>query len=256
MTLASIPSLHGQCAFITGAGSGFGRDFSLELAECGAAIAVTDIDLQAAESVAAEVRDGGGTAIAIACDVADKQMVDAAYTATLAALGGVDILINNAGRHLSKYSQRFDVLTHDEIRGLFDVNVIGVINCSLACKPSMAARGGGAIINISSTAAYMVDTPYAVSKLAVRGLTTAFAAQLGEDNIRVNAIAPGLMATEAALADLPVAVYEDYAANLQKLHRRGEMADVTATMLFLCSPAARFITGETIRVSGGYPLGL
>jgi NAD(P)-dependent dehydrogenase (short-subunit alcohol dehydrogenase family) len=73
MTLASIPSLHGQCAFITGAGSGFGRDFSLELAECGAAIAVTDIDLQAAESVAAAVRDGGGTAIAIACDVATNR---------------------------------------------------------------------------------------------------------------------------------------------------------------------------------------
>jgi NAD(P)-dependent dehydrogenase (short-subunit alcohol dehydrogenase family) len=254
--LSSTPELTGQCAFITGAGSGFGRDFALALSEHGAAVALADVDLAAAKSVADEISANGGRAMAILCDVGNKSAIDTAVAATIDAFGGVDILINNAGRHLSKYSQRFDVLTDAEIIGLFQVNVLGVINCTLACKSSMAARGGGSIINISSTSAYMVNTPYAVSKLAVRGLTTTFASELGADNIRVNAIAPGLMATEAALADIPADMFEDYANRLQKLHRRGEMADITATMLFLCSPAARFITGETIRVSGGYPLGL
>lgn len=254
--LSSLPELNGQSAFITGAGSGFGRDFGRALAECGAAVAIADIDAAAAERVAAEIRASGGNAIAIICDVADKAAIDAATSTAISAFGGIDILINNAGRHLSRYSQRFDLLTDAEIRGLFDVNVMGVINCTLACAPSMAERGGGAVVNISSISGYMVDTPYAVSKLAVRGLTTTFAAELGRSNIRVNAIAPGLMATEAALADVPPQIFEDYANRLQALCRRGEMADVTAAMLFLCSPAARFITGETIRVSGGYPLGL
>lgn len=256
MSLSSKPELAGKCVFITGAGAGFGEDFANELARCGAAIAVADMDLSAAERVAAEIRSEGGEAEALQCDVGSKQAIDASIAQVVNRWGGVDVLINNAGCHLSKFSQRFDVLTEADVRRLFDVNVIGVINCTLACAPSMAARGGGSVVNISSISGYMVDTPYAVSKLAVRGLTTTFAAEFGKDNIRVNAIAPGLMATGAAIADVPEEVFRDYSGRLQKLNRRGEVEDVTGAMLFLCSDAARFITGETIRVSGGYPLGL
>src|SRR6185503_8256824 len=101
---------------------------------------------------------------------------------------------------------------------------------------------------------YMSATPYAVSKLAVRGLTVAFATELAPDRIRVNAIAPGLMSTENALADLPKPLIDEFVQRLQLVHRLGTMDDIVSAMLFLCSDEASFITGETIKVSGGYPL--
>jgi NAD(P)-dependent dehydrogenase (short-subunit alcohol dehydrogenase family) len=162
-------------------------------------------------------------------------------------------LINNAGKHLTKYNQPFSVLPRFELRALFDVNVIGVVNCTVACRPAMAARGGGAVINISSIAGHMASSPYGVSKLAVRGLTVAFANELAPDRIRVNAISPGLMATENAMEDLPQEMVDDFVQNRQLVHRLGTMDDIVKTMMFLCSDDASFITGETIMVSGGYP---
>jgi 3-oxoacyl-[acyl-carrier protein] reductase len=100
----------------------------------------------------------------------------------------------------------------------------------------------------------MSATPYAVSKLTVRGLTVAFATELAPDRIRVNAIAPGLMNTENALADLPASLIDEFVHKRQLVHRLGTMTDVVSAMLFLCSEEASFITGETLKVSGGYPL--
>jgi NAD(P)-dependent dehydrogenase (short-subunit alcohol dehydrogenase family) len=120
----------------------------------------------------------------------------------------------------------------------------------------MAARGGGSVVNISSIAGYLSTSPYGVSKLAVRGLTIAFAAELAPDGIRVNAIAPGLMATENALDGLPQDLIDDFVANRQLVHRLGTMDDIVSAMLLLCAPEAGFITGETLRVSGGYPLAI
>jgi NAD(P)-dependent dehydrogenase (short-subunit alcohol dehydrogenase family) len=245
----------GKVALITGAGAGFGAAFARALAAEGAAIAVSDIDLTVAEKVVAELAAEGREALAVRCDVADAEAVDDAAAATIARFGGIDILINNAGRHLTKYNQPFRVLTRQDVRDLFDVNVHGTINCSVACHDSMAARGGGAIVNISSMAAHLGTSPYAVSKLAVRGLTTAFASEFAPAGIRVNAISPGLMGTEAALADLPPALIEDIVENRQLLHRLGEVQDIVSAVLFLCSAEASFITGETLKVSGGYPLG-
>jgi len=180
--------------------------------------------------------------------------VDTAVAAAVDRFGGVDILINNAGLHLMQYNQPFGALSRDEIRGLFDVNVIGVINVTLACRASMSERGGGVVLNISSMAGYMSATPYAVSKLAVRGLTVAFATELASERIRVNAIAPGLMNTENALADLPRPLIDEFVTERQLVHRLGTMGDVVSAMLYLCSDEASFITGETLKVSGGYPL--
>jgi NAD(P)-dependent dehydrogenase (short-subunit alcohol dehydrogenase family) len=139
---------------------------------------------------------------------------------------------------------------------MMDVNFMGVVNCTLACREAMRARGGGVVINIASIAGYLSSTPYGVSKLAVRGLTIAFASELAPDRIRVNAIAPGLMGTEAALAELPAEFVTKFRDELQLVHRLGNMEDITATVLYLCSDAASFITGETLKVSGGYPLGI
>jgi 3-oxoacyl-[acyl-carrier protein] reductase len=244
----------GKTAFITGGAIGFGRAFARALVAEGASVAVADIDTGMAERTAAELNSSGTQAIALDCDVANEAQVDAAVAATIERFGGVDILINNAGRHLIKYNQPFGVLSRSDIRGLFDINVIGVINGSLACRDSMRERGGGAILNISSMAGYLSVTPYAVSKLAVRGLTAAFASEFAPDGIRVNGIAPGLMNTENALADLPHSLIDEFVQQRQLVHRLGTMDDVVSAMMFLCSEEAAFITGETLKVSGGYPL--
>lgn len=244
----------GKTAFITGGAIGFGRAFARALTEKGANVAIADIDTRTAERTAAELTAQGARVIAVPCDVADEREVDTAVGTTIEKFGGIDILINNAGRHLTKYNQPFGVLSRADIRELFDVNVIGVINCTLACRDSMRDRGGGVVLNISSMAGFMNVSPYGVSKLAVRGLTVAFASELSPDRIRVNGIAPGLMNTENALADLPHALVDDIVRERQLVHRLGTMDDVVSAMLYLCSDEASFITGETLKVSGGYPL--
>lgn len=242
--------------FITGGAVGFGRAFARAFSAHGAAVALADIDLDAAETTASELRANGARAMAVNCDVADETQVEAAVARVVAELGGIDVLINNAGKHLTKYNQPFTVLERHEVRALFDVNVIGVVNCTVACRETMIARGGGAVLNISSIAGYMVTSPYGVSKLAVRGLTMAFAQELAPDGIRVNAVAPGLTATENAMVDLPQSLVDRFVGELQLVKRLGVMDDIVNAVLFLCSDEAGFITGETLKVSGGYPLGI
>jgi NAD(P)-dependent dehydrogenase (short-subunit alcohol dehydrogenase family) len=244
----------GKTAVVTGGAIGFGRAFARALTGEGASVAIMDIDTRTADRTVAELAVDGARVIAVPCDVADEQQVDIAVRVAIENFGGVDILINNAGRHLMKYNQPFGVLPRADIRGLFDVNVIGVINCTLACRDSMRDRGGGVVLNISSMSGFMNVSPYGVSKLAVRGLTVAFASELSPDRIRVNGIAPGLMNTENALADLPHSLVDDIVRERQLIHRLGTMDDVVSAMLYLCSDEASFITGETLKVSGGYPL--
>jgi 3-oxoacyl-[acyl-carrier protein] reductase len=245
-----------KTAFITGGAIGLGRAFARALVGEGAAVAIVDIDGEGAHRTAAELTSRGARAIAAPCDVADEHQVDAAVAATIEKFSGIDILINNAGRHLMKYNQPFGALSRSDVRGLFDVNVMGVINCTLACRDSMRKRGGGVVLNISSAAGFLSGTPYGVSKLAVRGLTVAFAAELAGERIRVNGIAPGLTNTESALADLSPSLVDDLVQDLQLVHRLCTTDDVVAAMLYLCSDEASFITGETLKISGGYPLTL
>jgi 3-oxoacyl-[acyl-carrier protein] reductase len=244
----------GKVAFITGAGIGFGRAFARALAAEGASVVIADIDVEAGEKLAAELEASGTPASSVECDVADEHRVQAAVDAAVTRFGGIDILLNNAGKHLTKYNQPFSVLERDELRALFEVNVIGVVNCSVATRPSMAARGGGAIVNISSMASYLSATPYSVSKLAVRGLTIAFAQEFAPDHIRVNGIAPGLMATENAMDDLPQELVDEFVHQRQLVPRLGQMDDIVAAMLYLCSDDSSFMTGETLKVTGGFPL--
>jgi NAD(P)-dependent dehydrogenase (short-subunit alcohol dehydrogenase family) len=244
----------GKVLFVTGAGQGFGRQFAQGFAAMGAAVAATDVNLSAAQQTAAAIERDGGRAVAFSCDVAQEASVSAAVAAAAEQLGGIDFLINNAGRHLPRYNQPFTTMPVADLRDLFEVNLMGVVFCSRACRPQMRSRGGGAIVNIASIAGHFASTPYGVSKLAVRGMTVALATELAVDNIRVNAISPGLIATESVLAELPAATLTSFRNERQLVHRQGEMADITAAALFLCSTSASFITGETLKVDGGYPL--
>jgi NAD(P)-dependent dehydrogenase (short-subunit alcohol dehydrogenase family) len=243
----------GRIAFITGGARGIGRRYARALTEQGAAVALADVDIEEAEKTAAELRETGATAIAVRCDVADETEVERVVDAVADELGGIDILINNAAKHLAAYNPPVTQLSRDRWRRLLDVNVIGVVNCSASCRPHMAKRGGGAIVNQSSIAGFMSIAAYGISKLAVRGLTVALAHEFAEDDIRVNGIAPGATESEVAVEAIPPERF-DYFVQQQLIKRRESMDDLVGPMLFLCSDDSGFVTGETIIVGGGFPL--
>jgi 3-oxoacyl-[acyl-carrier protein] reductase len=243
----------GKVAVITGGGRGFGKAFGTALAARGAHVVLADIDAAAAGEAAAEICSVGGSAFAAACDVADEAGVAAMIGAVAAEHGGIDILVNNAGLHSAAYNRPSAELGIASLRRLFDVNVMGSYICSLAARQPMIGRNGAAIVNISSSAAYANQTAYGVSKLAVRGLTAQLAREFAADGIRVNAIAPGLIFTDTIRAELSRDVVA-HVMGQQALNREGEERDIVDALLFLVSPESSFITGETLRVTGGFAL--
>ncbi|MEE2030854.1 MULTISPECIES: SDR family NAD(P)-dependent oxidoreductase [Rhodococcus] len=243
-----------KVAFVTGGAQGFGAAFCRSLAAEGAAVVVADIDGTRAENTAEELKEAGFEALAVHCDVADEKTVARAVARATEAFGGIDILINNAGLHLTRYSRPFSTMSREDVRALFDVNVFGIVNTSIACLEAMRSRGGGTVVNISSMAAYNPITAYGVSKLTVRALTIALAHDFASAGIRCNAIAPGLIGTDSALADLPQPFVDSIVEDRQLVHRLGRTEDIVAMMLYLCSDESSFVTGETFKVSGGTPL--
>jgi 3-oxoacyl-[acyl-carrier protein] reductase len=243
----------GRVAIITGGGRGFGKAFGHALAAQGAHVVLVDTDAAAGEDAAAEIRAAGGQASAFSADVNDEDQIGAMVADAVKRLGGIDMLINNAGLHSQAYNEPASKSGVAKLRRLFDVNVMGGIVCTLACAPHMAGRPGAAMVNISSMAGYGCPTPYGVTKLAVQGLTMMFAREFGAQGIRVNAIAPGLMFTDTIRAELPKAVVEMVMAQ-QILPIEGAESDIVNTAMYLLSDQARFMTGETIRVSGGASL--
>jgi 3-oxoacyl-[acyl-carrier protein] reductase len=244
----------GKVAIITGGGQGMGRTFGEALIAEGASVGILDINPEVGEEAAAALRALGGKAHYAACDVADEASVDKAVAEVVAALGGVDILINCAAKHLTFYNRPPTVLPREHWRLLLEVNVIGIVNCAAACRSAMAARGGGVIVNLSSIASFALTGAYGVSKLAVRGLTVALAQEFAADGIRVCGMAPGLVDTPSATADIPEAYVNQLVNERQLIKRLGRVEDLTRTLFFLCSEDAAFITGETLIVGGGYPL--
>ncbi len=245
----------GRVAVITGGGRGFGKAFGHALAERGAHAVLADIDATAGAEAAAGIRATGGQATAYPCDVADEHEVDSVVAAVVAQLGGIDILINNAGLHSAEYGRPMGDLGLTKVRRLFDVNVMGVIICTMAARSAMRGRPGTCVFNISSSASYVGGGAYGVSKLAVRGLTIALARELGPDGIRVNAVAPGLMLTDTIRAELSEETLA-YVKAQQLLPLDGSEGDIVEAMLYLCSDRARFVTGETLRVTAGYTVSI
>jgi 3-oxoacyl-[acyl-carrier protein] reductase len=244
-------------AVVTGGGRGFGKAFGAALAGEGAHATLIDLDGDIAESAAADIRASGGLATAYAGDVTEEDRMAEIMADTSAIHGGIDILINNAGLHSHEYSQPIVTMGVAKTRKVFDVNVNGIIICTLTARPHMTNRANASIINIASSAAYigLHAHAYGVSKMTVAALTVVFAGELGPDNIRVNAIAPGMVLTATIRAELPEAV-KDQARAMQFLRRDGEETDIVEAMLFLTSDKARFITGETLRVTGGASAGI
>lgn len=242
----------GRTAVITGGGRGFGKAFGAALAAEGYHVVLIDIDEAAAREAAAEI---GGSAMGFGGDVADEARIAAIMAEAATGNGGIDVLINNAGLFADKYSQPLTVLGLDGFKRLFEVNVTGVVCCSLAAIPFMKGRSGASIVNISSSAAHMGGSPYGDSKLAVAGITITLARELGREGIRVNAISPGMIVTSTVNAALP-AETKARIRGMQLLDCDGAEQDIVDAMLYLTSDKARFVTGETLRVTGGMAAGV
>jgi 3-oxoacyl-[acyl-carrier protein] reductase len=246
---------HQRTAVITGGGRGFGKAFGVALATAGAHVVLVDIDGSVAETAAAEIRAKGYAASGFAGDVTDEARINHIMTHATTLNGGIDILINNAGLHSREYGQPITVLGLAKVKRLFDVNVMGTVTCTLAALPHMKARAGASIVNIASSAAHLGGSAYGDSKLAVAALTITFARELAVDNIRVNAISPGLILSDTIKAELPPETKARVKAQ-QLLSADGEEQHIVDAMLFLTSPSAAFITGETLRVTGGMAAGV
>jgi len=244
----------GKVVAITGGGQGIGLGFALALIGEEAAVAILDIDEARAAEAARTLQAAGGKAMSAACDVADEAQVQAAIDAVVADMGGVDILINCAAKHLMEFNAPPLSLPREKWRQMLDVNVTGIVNCAAAARASMRERGGGVILNIASIAGFVATSSYGISKLAVRGLTVALANELAGDNIRVCCIAPGIVDSDAAMTDVPQAIIDEFIQQRQLIKRQGRVEDLVKAMLYLCSDDASFVTGETLIVGGGFPL--
>ena len=249
MSLSDAFGLGGHVAIVTGAGAGIGRGISEIFAASGAAVVVSDLAREKAEAVAAGIREQGGRACAIECNVTDDAALERVVKTALDAFGKVSILVNNAGGGGPK---PFDMPMRDFVWA-YQLNVFSVFRLCQLCAPHMEAAGGGAILNISSMSAENKNVrmaSYSSSKAAVSHLTRNIAFDLGPKNIRVNAIAPGAIRTDA-LATVLTPEVEKAMLKHTPLARLGQPSDIGYAALFLCSPAAAWVSGQVLTVSGG-----
>jgi 7-alpha-hydroxysteroid dehydrogenase len=241
--------LDGDVALVTGAGAGIGRAIAETFASAGAAVVVTDRTLEGARQVAAEIAAFGGRSLALPCDVTRPEQLQAAVAGAVEAFGRLTILVNNAGGGGPK---PFD-MPMDDFRWAYELNVFSLFRLTQLAACHMEAAGGGAVLNISSMAGENRNTrmaSYGSSKAAVNHLTRNIAFDLGPRKIRVNAIAPGAIRTDA-LASVLTPQVEAAMLRHTPLGRLGEPDDIANAALFLCSRAASWISGQVLTVSGG-----
>lgn len=240
----------GRVALVTGGASGIGRACAVEFARGGAAVAVADIAGEDAMGETARlVREAGARAVCFRADVADFGKAERIVAETRVRLGGLDILVCAAGTTEDAPVWR---MTETQWERVMNANLKGAFNYLRAAAPAMRAQGAGKIVNVSSVEAMRGRfglSNYAASKAGLLGLTRAAAADLGRDGINVNAVAPGFVRTPLT-ARLSAEVIEE-AARASVFGRIGEPEEVASVVAFLCTDAARYVTGEVIRVDGG-----
>jgi 3-oxoacyl-[acyl-carrier protein] reductase len=244
--------LSDKVAVVTGASKGIGAEIARELATAGASVVVNYASSGSdADKVVAEITKAGGKAAAVQGDVAKAADIEHLFSEALRLFGPIDVLVNNAGIY------RFgtiETVTEEDFHRHFNTNVLGVL---LATKEALRhfAPGGGSIINISSVVSRLAppeNALYVATKCAIEGITRSLAKELGPRNIRVNAIAPGVVETEGTHAAAIIGgEFERQAVQLTPLGRTGRPNDIAPVAVFLASDDARWMTGETLFASGG-----
>ncbi|MCF6753326.1 SDR family oxidoreductase [Pseudomonas stutzeri] len=243
----------GQVALVTGAAAGIGRATALAFAEQGLKVVLADLDDTAGEAAAAAIRENGGEALFVRCDVTRDEQVRALLEQVVARFGRLDYAFNNAGIEIEQ--GRLAEGSEAEFDAIMGVNVKGVWLCMKHQLPLMLAQGGGAIVNAASVAglgAAPKMSIYSASKHAVIGLTKSAAIEYAKKEIRVNAVCPAVIDTDmfrrAYEADPRKA---EYAAAMHPVGRIGRVEEVAAAVLYLCSDGAAFTTGHALAVDGG-----
>lgn len=248
--------LDGKVAIVTGAGgrgNSIGRAYALGLAGAGASVVVADINAQGAQNVADEICAQGGKAVAVRVDITDRDSTAAMAEVASQHFGGVDILVNNAALMVEIVGTLASQISTEDFDRALRVNLHGALNCAQAVLPFMAARGGGRIVNQLSAGAFPAQTVYGITKIALLGLTTTLATELGSKNITVNAIAPGMTTSAAGLSltppDSPLVAYVQ---GRTPIHGMADPEELVGPLLMLVSEAGRWMTGQTLNVDGGW----
>jgi NAD(P)-dependent dehydrogenase (short-subunit alcohol dehydrogenase family) len=244
-----MPALDGKVAIVTGGAQGIGRAIADGLARDGARIVVAD--LQRAEEAAAAYPDGVGLTV----DVSSEEDVERMARDTVERCGSIDILVNNAGLYASLAMRPFTEIPLEEWNRVMEVNVASMFLTSRAVVPVMRERGGGKIVNISSGTPFR-GVPfllhYVTSKGAIVALTRSLAKELGKDSIHVNCVAPGFTMSDGVKAQPEVIEkLRDVSVAARTIQRDQLPEDVVGAVVFLCSPAADFVTGQTMVIDGG-----
>jgi NAD(P)-dependent dehydrogenase (short-subunit alcohol dehydrogenase family) len=246
--------LDGRTALVTGAARGLGRAIAIALAEAGADVALGLRDVSRDEGAADEIHGLGRRALPLQMDVTRVEEIEAATAATVAELGSLDLLVNNAGGGAGLVP--VEEVSIAEFDRILDVNLRGTFLACRAAFGPMRERGFGRIVNVSSQAGVVAlpgEAAYCTAKAAVSHFTRCLAVEWGRHGITVNAVAPTFVrtpGTEPALSD--PAFREEVEERIAALHRIGEPDEVAGAVVFLCSPAASLITGETLVIDGGW----
>jgi NAD(P)-dependent dehydrogenase (short-subunit alcohol dehydrogenase family) len=247
-------TFEGKVALVTGGTSGIGRATAIEFARSGAKVVLSGRREKEGAQVVAEIKKLGGEAAFVRADVAKEADVKAMVKFTVDKFGKIDIAFNNAG---AEWKGPLDQATEAEYRRVFDTNVWGVLNSMRHEIPMMLKNGGGAIVNTSSVAGHVglaQVSVYIASKHAVEGLTKSAALEFAKKNIRINAVAPGPIATEMfdRFADDTL---RDQIIAITPVGRIGASEEIAAAVLYLASDAAKFTTGTSLVVDGGFIAG-
>lgn len=248
-------NLEGEVAVITGGARGIGLEAAKALGSCGARIVLLDLDAAALDAAAQSLRAAGVAQVATRqLDVTDPSAVEAAAGAVVAEAGKVDILVNSAG--IARLNSALDT-PDEEWRQVMDINVNGVYWASRAFGRHMVARKKGSIVNLGSMSGLVVNRPqtaasYMVSKGAVHMMTKALAVEWAPMGVRVNALAPGYVATDMTLKMRDRPELFNVWMDMTPMARCGEPQEIASAILFLASPASSYVTGAILSIDGGY----
>jgi len=254
-TTAKFCDLRGKVAIVTGAAKGMGKADSLKLAEAGAKVVLTDIDVAGCQLVADEIKKMRGEALVVKCDTSVKADIDNVVAEALKKFGKIDILVNNAGVYPFK---PFLEMAEEDFMKVININLKGYFLMAQACAKEMAKQKSGSIINIASVAAeigFAGLTHYCASKGGVVAMSKAMALELAGMGIRINCIEPGAINTPGATNTSMTKEQNDAMLAPIPMKRQGESVEIANAVLFLASDESSYMTGSSIVVDGGWVAG-